>query len=70
MNNLQVLPIVKVHARYGPIGGKYPERICVAMADGTSKWYQIEQKQPAPVLKDQLDRFSKRCVGYEREEAE
>lgn len=70
MCDLQVLPIVKVHARYGPIGGKYPERIRVAMADGTTQWYQIENKQPAPVLKDQLDNFSSLCVGYERKEAE
>ena len=59
---------VKVHARYGPAGGKYPERIRVAMSDGTTQWYQIENKQPAPVLKDQLDNFSALCVGYERKE--
>ena len=44
MCELQVLPIVKVHARYGPAGGKYPERIRVAMTDGTTQWYQIENK--------------------------
>ena len=66
MSDLQVLPIVKVHARYGPIGGKYPDRIRVAMADGTTQWYQIESKQPAPVFKDKLDKFSTLCVGYKK----
>ena len=53
--NLQVLPIVKVDARYGPMGGKYPERIRVAMADGTTQWYQIEVKQPDPRVLKSID---------------
>ena len=70
MCDLQVLPIVKVYAKYGPVGGKYPERIRVAMADGTTQWYQIENRQPAPVLKNQLDDFSVLCIGYERKDSE
>ena len=66
MSELQVLPIVKVDARYGPCGGKYPERVRIAMADGTTQWYVKEVIQPAPVLKDQLDQFSELCIGYER----
>lgn len=48
MNELQVLPIVKVDARYGPLGGKYPERVRIAMADGTTQWYVKEIQQPQP----------------------
>jgi hypothetical protein len=66
VSELQVLPIVKVDARYGPFGGKYPERVRIAMADGTTQWYVKEVIQPAPVLKDQLDQFSELCIGYER----
>lgn len=62
MNDLQVLPLVRVYAKYGPAGGKYPERIRVTMADGTAQWYEIEVKQPAPVLKDALDRFGEKCM--------
>lgn len=69
MSDLQVLPIVKVDARYGIMGGKYPERIRIAMADGTTQWYRKEVTQPAPVLRDALDEFSELCVGYERQEA-
>lgn len=66
MSEVQVLPIVKVDARYGPIGGKYPDRIRVAMADGTTQWYVKEVKQPAPVFREKLDEYSRICVGYER----
>ena len=50
MSELQVLPIVRVDARYGPMGGKYPERVRIAMSDGTTQWYVIEIKQPHPSL--------------------
>ena len=62
MSELQVLPLVRVYAKYGPAGGKYPERIRVTMADGTAQWYEIEVKQPAPVLKGALDRFGETCM--------
>ena len=65
MSEIRVLPLPKVDARYGKVGGKYPERIRIAMADGTTQWYQIEVQQPAPVLKGQLDRFDEIC-GYKR----
>ena len=70
MSNVQVLPLPKVDARYGPIGGKYPERIRIAMADGTTHWYMKEVTQPSPVFKDLLDEFSELCIGYERKEEE
>ena len=41
MNELQVLPLPRVDPRYRD-GGKYPERIRVAMSDGTTHWYRIE----------------------------
>lgn len=69
MSELQVLPIAKVDARYGPVGGKYPERIRVAMSDGTTQWYVKEVKQPAPVFRERLDEYSRICIGYERKES-
>lgn len=66
MSELQVLPIVKVDARYSPLAGKYPERVRIAMSDGTTQWYRIEVTQPVPHLKQALDEFSEICVGYER----
>lgn len=69
MSELQVLPIVKVDARYGPLGGKYPERIRIAMSDGTTQWYIKEVKQPEPVFRDSLDRYTDLCIGYERKES-
>ena len=66
MSELQVLPIVRVDARYGRIGGKYPERVRIAMADGTTQWYRIEVNQPAPFVREALDRFDNMIVGYER----
>ena len=55
MSELQVLPLVRVDAKYGPAGGKYPERIRVAMSDGTTQWYTIEIKQPNPQLMAALE---------------
>ena len=69
MSELQVLPLVRVYAKYGPAGGKYPERIRVTMADGTAQWYEIEVKQPAPVLKGALDRFGETCMKRAGDEA-
>ncbi len=65
MSDVQVLPLPRVDSRYGPMGGKYPERIRVAMSDGTSHWYRIEVAQPAPALKGALEEFD-HVVGYEK----
>lgn len=67
MNDLRVLPLPKVDARYGKYGGKYPEIIRVAMSDGRVIPYRIDIPQPAPVLKDKLDAFSDLCIGYQKE---
>ena len=67
MSEMRVLPLPKVDAKYGPIGGKYPETIRIAMSDGNVITYRIEMEQPRPAfLKDSLDRFSDICVGYEK----
>jgi hypothetical protein len=39
--------------------------LMVPMSDGNVIRYNAEVKQPRPVLKDGLDRFTKVCVGYE-----
>lgn len=64
MSELQVLPLPRVDPRYRD-GGKYPERIRVAMSDGTTHWYRIEIQQPAPVLRPRLEEFDQ-VIGYEK----
>lgn len=66
MSEIQVLPLPRVDAKYGPIGGKYPETVRIAMSDGKVITYRIDISQPAPRLRDQLDDFTDLCIGYER----
>ena len=66
MSEPRVLPLPKVDARYGPIGGKYPELIRVAMSDGKVITYRIDINCPAPRLRKDLDDFTDLCIGYER----
>ena len=67
VSDLRVLPLPKVDAHYGPIGGKYPETIRIAMSDGKVITYRIDMEQPRPAfLKNDLDRFSDICVGYQK----
>lgn len=40
--------------------------LMVPMSDGNTVRYNPEIKQPAPVLKDGLDKFTETCVGYEK----
>lgn len=65
----QVQPIVKVCARYVP-GRKYPYRIRMAMSDGTTQWYEKEEKQQGSVFRDMLDRYTKLCIGERKKENE
>jgi hypothetical protein len=64
MSEVKVLPLPKIDARYGPMGGKYPERVRIPMSDGKVISYRIEIQQPAPVFRERLDRFRKLCIGY------
>ena len=71
MSEMQVLPIVKVDARYGPLGGKYPERVRIAMSDGTTQWYVKEISQPSPACLsacENIRNLTAMAVGYERKE--
>ena len=65
MNDIRVLPLPKVDARYGPMGGKYPETVRIAMSDGKTITYRIDIPQPAPILKGALDQFDS-VTGYEK----
>ena len=40
--------------------------LMVPMSNGDTVRYNPEIKQPAPVLKDGLDKFTETCVGYEK----
>lgn len=42
--------------------------LMVPMSDNTVIRYNPEIRQPAPVLKDKLDKFTDLCIGYERKE--
>ena len=42
--------------------------LMVPMSDGSTVRYNPEIEQPAPVLREQLDKFTKMCIGYERKE--
>jgi len=44
--------------------------LMVPMSNGDTVRYNPEILQPAPVLKDQLDKFTDLCIGYERKETE
>lgn len=40
--------------------------LMVPMSDGSTVRYNPEIKQPSPVLREPLDRYTKLCIGYER----
>jgi len=42
--------------------------LMIPMSDGNTIRYNPEIKQPRPYFKDQLDKFTQLCVGYERKE--
>lgn len=63
---IKVLPdIPKIRAHWAHRCSEIPEWLEVPMADGRVINY-YPQLQPAPVLRDPLDRFSELCVGYEK----
>lgn len=42
--------------------------LIIPMSDGSTVRYNPEIVQPAPVLREQLDKFTDMCIGYERNE--
>ena len=44
--------------------------LMVPMSDGSTVRYNPEVQQPSPVLREQLDKFTKLCVGYPAENVE
>ena len=40
--------------------------LMIPMSNGDTIRYNPEIRQPAPVLKDKLDKFTDLCIGYER----
>lgn len=53
---------LQIYAMNGP----YPDLLRVSFTDGSTQMYELKVKQPRPVLKDGLDRFTETCVGYEK----
>ena len=69
-SKIQVFPLPKVLPEWAHKFGKYPDAIRVAMSDGKVLRYVLDVPQPAPVLREQLDKFTKLCVGYPAENVE
>lgn len=42
--------------------------LMIPMSDGSTVRYNPEITQPGPVLREQLDKFTEMCIGYERKE--
>ena len=63
MSEIRVLPLPKVTGVWQHDESRYPEIIRVPMSDGRVISYRMEVEQPAPVLREQLDRFEKTCFG-------
>lgn len=57
-------PFPVVHPVYLSGFSRYPDRVKVSMEDGKVIDYVREVKQPAPVFKDALDKFTELCIGY------
>ena len=66
MSEAKVLPLPKVKGVWKNDLSKYPDLIRVAMSDGRVITYRIDIEQPAPVLREKLDRFREMCIGYEK----
>ena len=64
MSEIRVLPLPKVDAKYGPIGGKYPETVRIAMSDGKVITYRIDIQQPNPSFLKAMDNLDRFVVGY------
>lgn len=62
-NRVNPLPIVLPKHEHS--WSKYPDIVRVSMEDGKVINYRIEVQQPAPVFREQLDRFSE-MIGYRR----
>ena len=64
MSEIRVLTLPKVDAKYGPIGGKYPETVRIAMSDGKVITYRIDIQQPNPSFLKAMDNLDRFMVGY------
>ena len=64
MSEIRVLPLPKVDAKYGPMGGKYPETVRIAMSDGKVITYRIDIEQPNPSFTAAMENLDRFVVGY------
>ena len=67
MSEIRVLPLPKVTGIWRHEFSRYPDMVKVPMSDGRVISYVIDVDQPAPVLRDSLERFHKMCIGYQAE---
>ena len=62
----RILPnIPRIKAHWDRRGEELPY-LMVPMSDGSTIRYNPEIRQPAPVLKDKLDKFTDLCIGYKK----
>lgn len=59
----QINPLPMVCPMFEHPWSDYPDKIRVSMENGKVIDYRREIQQPAPVFRDQLDRFSEMCRG-------
>ncbi len=70
MSGIRILPLPKVTGIWNHDCSKYPDVVRVPMSDGRVVRYVLDVEQPAPVLRDKLDRFREKCIGYEMKKPE
>ena len=64
---IQTIPTTIVTGYWDPGSvSEIPENIKIVMANGKRALYRLAVEQPRPQLREQLDEFSRVCIGYER----
>ena len=59
----RISPLADVVPVYDTEFSDYPDGLRVMMDNGHAKTYRLEEKLPAPVLREPLERFEKVCFG-------
>ena len=51
-----------------PMNGKYPDQLRVCFDAGSTQIYDLQVKQPHPIIQKNIEIIRRMCVGYERKE--
>lgn len=70
-SKIQTIPTTIVTGYWDPGSvSEIPENVKIVMANGKKAIYRLTIEQPKPQLRENLEKFSRLCVGYERKEEE